>query len=102
VNTPSIKTQVKTLSGGNIQKLILGRELVDTPNLLVASHPTYGLDVGATEYIRNQLLKQREQGGAILLVSEDLEELFALTMFGLGASGLWGKPFVGKPLAAKI
>jgi len=44
----------------------------------VASHPTYGLDVGATEYIRTQLLKQREQGGAILLLSEDLEELFAL------------------------
>lgn len=78
VDTPSINTRVKHLSGGNIQKLILGRELVDTPNLLVASHPTYGLDVGATEYIRNQLLKQREQGGAILLVSEDLEELFTL------------------------
>lgn len=79
VDTPSINTRVKNLSGGNIQKLILGRELVDAPNLLVASHPTYGLDVGATEYIRSQLLTQREQGGAILLVSGDLEELFALS-----------------------
>ncbi|MBN2440187.1 MAG: ABC transporter ATP-binding protein [Spirochaetales bacterium] len=78
VDTPSIKTQIKNLSGGNIQKLIIGRELVDLPDLLVASHPTYGLDIGATEYIRLQLLKRREQGGAILLVSEDLEELLTL------------------------
>jgi ABC-type uncharacterized transport system ATPase subunit len=78
IDTPSIHTRVKNLSGGNIQKLILGRELADIPDLLVASHPTYGLDVGATEYIREQLLLRREQGGAILLVSEDLEELFSL------------------------
>jgi simple sugar transport system ATP-binding protein len=46
--------------------------------LLVASHPTYGLDVGATEYLRTQLLKRRKEGGAVLLVSEDLEEIFEL------------------------
>ena len=46
--------------------------------LLVASHPTYGLDVGATEYLRNQLLRRRKEGGAVLLVSEDLEEIFEL------------------------
>ena len=46
--------------------------------MLVASHPTYGLDVGATEYLRKQLLKQRKAGGAVLLVSEDLEEIFEL------------------------
>jgi ABC-type uncharacterized transport system ATPase subunit len=78
VATPSIHVQTKNLSGGNIQKLILGREIADKPDLLVASHPTYGLDVGATEYLRNQLLKRREDGGAVLLVSEDLEEIFAL------------------------
>lgn len=78
VATPSIHIQTKNLSGGNIQKLILGREISDKPDLLVASHPTYGLDVGATEYLRNQLLKRRSEGGAILLVSEDLEEIFEL------------------------
>ena len=78
VATPSINVQTKNLSGGNIQKLILGREIADKPDLLVASHPTYGLDVGATEYLRNQLLKRREEGGAVLLVSEDLDEIFEL------------------------
>lgn len=78
VSTPSINVQTKNLSGGNIQKLILGREITDKPDLLVASHPTYGLDVGATEYLRNQLLKRREEGGAVLLVSEDLDEIFEL------------------------
>ncbi len=76
VSTPSINVQTKNLSGGNIQRLILGREISEKPSLLVASHPTYGLDVGATEYLRNQLLKQRKEGGAVLLVSEDLEEIF--------------------------
>lgn len=78
VSTPSISTPVKNLSGGNIQKLIIGREMSASPVLLIAAHPTYGLDVGAAEYIRQQLLELREAGGAVLLVSEDLEELFQL------------------------
>jgi simple sugar transport system ATP-binding protein len=78
VLAPSINVQAKNLSGGNIQKLILGREISEKPSLLVASHPTYGLDVGATEYLRNQLLKRRREGGAVLLVSEDLDEIFEL------------------------
>jgi simple sugar transport system ATP-binding protein len=78
IQTTSIGAQTKNLSGGNIQKLILGREISENPSLLVASHPTYGLDVGATEYLRNQLLKRRMEGGAVLLVSEDLEEIFEL------------------------
>ncbi|MDX2502076.1 MAG: ABC transporter ATP-binding protein [Deltaproteobacteria bacterium] len=78
VLAPSINIQTKNLSGGNIQKLILGREISENPSLLVASHPTYGLDVGATEYLRNQLLKRRREGGAVLLVSEDLDEIFEL------------------------
>ncbi len=78
VMAPSIYVQTKNLSGGNIQKLILGREISQAPSLLVASHPTYGLDVGATEYLRKQLLKRRREGGAVLLVSEDLEEIFEL------------------------
>ena len=78
VLAPSINVQTKNLSGGNIQKLILGREISENPSLLVASHPTYGLDVGATEYLRNQLLRRRKEGGAVLLVSEDLDEIFEL------------------------
>ena len=78
VFTPSIHMATKNLSGGNIQKLILGREIAENPTLLVASHPTYGLDVGATEYLRRQLLRRRSEGGAVLLVSEDLEEIFEL------------------------
>ena len=78
VSVPTIDTPIKNLSGGNIQKLILGREISSRPVLLVAAHPTYGLDVGATEYIRKQLLQKREQGLAVLLVSEDLEEIFEL------------------------
>ncbi len=79
IDTPSLWTPTKLLSGGNIQRLILGRELALNPRLIVASHPTYGLDVGATEYIRRLLLEQREKGVAILLVSEDLEEIFTLS-----------------------
>ena len=78
VSVPTIDTPVKNLSGGNIQKLILGREISGEPALLVAAHPTYGLDVGATEYIRRQLLERRGEGLAVLLVSEDLEEIFEL------------------------
>ena len=76
VDAPSINTPVKNLSGGNIQKLILGREITARPEILIAAHPTYGLDVGAAEYIREQLIACRDRGGAVLLVSEDLEELF--------------------------
>ncbi|MBN1837560.1 MAG: ABC transporter ATP-binding protein [Spirochaetales bacterium] len=79
VSVPSLDTPVKNLSGGNMQKLILGREITGEPELLVAAHPTYGLDVGATEYIRRQLLERRRQGMAILLVSEDLEEILELS-----------------------
>ncbi|HKK99204.1 MAG TPA: ABC transporter ATP-binding protein [Desulfotignum sp.] len=78
VLTHSIENQIRNLSGGNIQKLILGREISEQPNLLVASHPTYGLDVGATEFLRQHLLKLRKQGSAVLLFSEDLEEIFEL------------------------
>jgi simple sugar transport system ATP-binding protein len=79
IQAPDIKTQVRKLSGGNLQKLILARELSSTPRLLVAMQPTRGLDVGAIEGVQQLLLQQREQGCAILLVSEDLDELLALS-----------------------
>ncbi len=80
------------LSGGNLQKLILAREVHRDPRLLIAAQPTRGLDVGATEYVRRRLLEQRERGRAVLLISADLEEILALSdrilvMFEGGISG---------------
>ncbi|MEA4877773.1 MAG: ABC transporter ATP-binding protein [Aminobacterium sp.] len=79
VSTPSMETPVKNLSGGNLQKLMLGRELCDAPKALIAVHPTWGLDVAATHFVREQLLEERDRGAAIFLVSEDLEELLSLS-----------------------
>ncbi len=79
VATPSRETPLKLLSGGNIQRTILARETSCAPRLLIAAYPTSGLDVGATEYIRQVLLTQREQGTAVLLVSEDLEEILQVS-----------------------
>jgi general nucleoside transport system ATP-binding protein len=79
VKTPSQETPVKSLSGGNIQKLILARELAREPRFLIASQPTRGVDIGATEYIHAQLLRQRSAGLATLLISEDLDEVKALS-----------------------
>ena len=79
VKTPSHETRAKNLSGGNIQKVVLARELSRDPRVIVAAQPTRGLDIGATEYVREQLLEQRRKGAAILLISEDLDEILALT-----------------------
>lgn len=79
VKTPSRDTPAKNLSGGNIQKVVLARELSRKPRTIVAAQPTRGLDIGATEYVRTLLLEQRQQGAAILLISEDLDEILALS-----------------------
>lgn len=79
VKTPGIDTPTKNLSGGNIQKLILARELYRSPKVLVAAQPTRGVDIGAMEYIHQRLLDQRHQGTATLLISEDLDEVLALS-----------------------
>lgn len=76
---PSVATQVRKLSGGNLQKVILAREISANPQLMVAVQPTRGLDVGAIEGIQKLLLEQREAGTAVLLVSEELEELLTLS-----------------------
>jgi general nucleoside transport system ATP-binding protein len=78
VNVPRLDAPVSTLSGGNQQRLLLARELISHPTLLVACSPTRGLDVGAVSTIHRLLLEQRQRGGAILLISEDLDELIAL------------------------
>ena len=79
IKIPAINAMVKVLSGGNLQKLILGREISRKPSFLIASQPTRGLDIGATEYIRKRLLEERDNGKAILLISEDLEEILSLS-----------------------
>jgi simple sugar transport system ATP-binding protein len=79
VKTPSLETPLKNLSGGNIQKLILARELSRKPKVLIAAQPTRGVDIGASEYIHLRLLEQRQAGTATLLISEDLDEIRALS-----------------------
>ncbi|MCS7138324.1 MAG: ATP-binding cassette domain-containing protein, partial [Candidatus Caldarchaeum sp.] len=80
VLTPDIwETEVRILSGGNIQRLILARELWREPKLLVAFHPTYGLDLKALSQTHSLFMELRGKGSAILLVSEDLEEIFLLS-----------------------
>lgn len=76
---PSVRTLARKLSGGNLQKVILAREISSEPDLMVAVQPTRGLDVGAIEAIQRLLLAQCARGTAVLLVSEELEELFTLS-----------------------
>ncbi len=78
VKTPSIDTTTRTLSGGNIQKVIMAREISSEPSVLVAAQPTRGVDIGAAEYIHERLVAQRAEGTAIVVVSEDLDEVLAL------------------------
>jgi simple sugar transport system ATP-binding protein len=79
IRTSGPEARTGTLSGGNLQKALLARELAMQPKLLVAAQPTRGIDIGATEFVHRQLLELRAKGGGVLLISEDLEELFALS-----------------------
>ena len=79
VRTPSIETPVRSLSGGNQQKVIVARELATQPRVLLASQPTRGVDIGAIEFIHRQLIAQRDAGCGILLVSAELEEIRSLS-----------------------
>ena len=76
---PNVNTPVRLLSGGNLQRVILAREISGQPNLMVAVQPTRGLDVGAIEGVHRLLLTQREAGAGVLLISEELEELLSLS-----------------------
>jgi general nucleoside transport system ATP-binding protein len=78
ISTPAPETHVKFLSGGNIQKTILAREIDACAALLVAVYPSRGLDVGATETVRRKLIEQRDAGRGVLLISEDLDELMTV------------------------
>ncbi|MHB8156223.1 MAG: ATP-binding cassette domain-containing protein, partial [Desulfocucumaceae bacterium] len=78
IKVADLKSPVSLLSGGNLQRLLLAREISGGPSLMVVVYPVRGLDVGATEAVHRMLLKLRRKGTAILLVSEDLEEIFKL------------------------
>ena len=79
IKVPSPSSPVRLLSGGNLQKVIIARELSSKPKFLLAVHPTRGLDIGATEYVRTKLEEMKRRGTAILLISEDLDELSNLS-----------------------
>lgn len=79
ISVPTVETPVRLLSGGNLQRVILAREISGKPALMVAVQPTRGLDVGAIEGVHHLLLEQRQSGAAILLISEELEELLSLS-----------------------
>ncbi len=79
IAAPSVDVQARLLSGGNLQKAILAREMTIGPKLIVAVQPTRGLDVGAIEAVQGVLLREREKGTAILLISEELEEIMSLS-----------------------
>lgn len=79
VRTPSLDIKVRYLSGGNLQKIVLGRELSKEHKLLIAHNPTRGLDVGAAEYVHKQLIEQRDAGVGVLLLSLDLDEILLVS-----------------------
>lgn len=79
VKTSGLKEEIKYLSGGNQQKAVVARELEKSPRLLLAIHPTRGVDIGAIEFIHEEIVKVRDEGCAVLLVSTELEEVLALS-----------------------
>jgi ABC-type uncharacterized transport system ATPase subunit len=79
VRTTSVQTPVGTLSGGNQQKVIVARELSRDNKMLLASQPTRGLDVGSIEFVHKQIIQQRDRGVAVMIVSSELEEIYALS-----------------------
>jgi simple sugar transport system ATP-binding protein len=79
VRTPSVDTQVSSLSGGNQQKVIVAREFDRDVGLVIAAQPTRGIDVGSIEYIHNRIVEQRDSGAAVLIASSELDEVMALS-----------------------
>ncbi|HUN29622.1 MAG TPA: ATP-binding cassette domain-containing protein, partial [Alphaproteobacteria bacterium] len=78
IRTPSVDVAVRTLSGGNQQKLVVGRALIDKPEFVLAYNPTRGIDVGAAALVQSRLMEARNRGAAVLLISFELDEILAL------------------------
>jgi simple sugar transport system ATP-binding protein len=78
VRTPGVEVQLKGLSGGNQQKVIVAREFSRDVDLVIASQPTRGIDVGSIEYIHTRIVEERDRGAAVLIVSSELDEVMAL------------------------
>jgi ABC-type uncharacterized transport system ATPase subunit len=78
VRTPGPDAEAGAMSGGNLQKFIIGREIMLNPQVMLVSQPTWGVDIGAATAIRRRLLDMRDAGTAILVISEELEELFEI------------------------
>jgi simple sugar transport system ATP-binding protein len=78
VSATGSHAEARSLSGGNLQKFIIGREIVQSPRILVAAHPTWGVDAGATSAIHRALVDLARAGSAVVVVSHDLDELFAI------------------------
>jgi len=78
VQTPSSRMLAKSLSGGNLQKFMVGRELIRSPKLLIVSQPTWGVDAGSANNIHESLIALADQGSAILIISQDLDEILTL------------------------
>jgi ABC-type uncharacterized transport system ATPase subunit len=104
VSAKGPEAAAKSLSGGNLQKFIVGRELDAQPKLLVVSQPTWGVDVGAAAAIRGELLKMRDHGSAVLVVSEELDELFEISdrLFVIARGRLSPSLPVGQASVAQI
>jgi simple sugar transport system ATP-binding protein len=79
VRCPGPSVRIRLLSGGNMQKLILGRAMAGGPEVILANQPVRGLDVGAIAYVQSQLIAARDRGAAVLLISEDLDEIMGLS-----------------------
>ena len=79
VVTPGSDVKASSLSGGNLQKFVIGREISSSPKLLIISHPTWGIDAGAEFSIREELINLSKRGTSIIVISQDLDELFEIT-----------------------
>ena len=88
VRCPGPGTRIRLLSGGNMQKLILGRVLEAGPRIILANQPVRGLDIGAINYVHSQLLAARDRGAAVLVISEDLDEILRALVLGGNAVAL--------------
>ncbi|MCX7561004.1 ABC transporter ATP-binding protein [Sulfitobacter sp. F26204] len=101
VRCPGLDTPIRLLSGGNMQKLILGRAFETAPQVILANQPVRGLDIGALTYVHEQLLAARDRGAAVLLISEDLDEITALSdVIHVISEGRLSPPFARGALSA--